>query len=188
MFSNQYFNNLKSVIDLIEFSQVDQCAQLICSYLGSSNKILICGNGGSATTASHYVTDWVKMSYVCKNKKLNAICLSDNIGALTAYANDISYDEVYSKQVEIYGVKGDLLVVISGSGNSKNVINAIKSAKRNSITTLGVLGYDGGKIKKLVDHCFHVRSFDMQICEDLHLVFGHIVMKTLTGETEEDRL
>jgi len=179
MFSKKYYSNLKSVIDLIDFSKADKCAALICSYVNTTNKILICGNGGSASTASHYVTDWVKMCFVYRQQKLNAICLSDNVGMLTAYANDISYDNIYSKQVETYGVKGDLLIVISGSGNSKNVINAVKSAKRQNVSTLAVVGYDGGEVIKLVDNYFHVPCFDMQICEDLHLTFGHIVMKTL---------
>lgn len=186
MFSRDYFEHLKSVVELIDFKQLDQCAELICSYVNSDNKILICGNGGSASTASHYVTDWVKMSFVLKKQKLNATCLSDNIGMLTAYANDISYECIYSKQVETYGVKGDLLIVISGSGNSKNVVNAIMSAKRKGISTLGILGYDGGEAMKLVDYYVHVPSFDMQVCEDLHLSFGHIVMKYLTENVLAD--
>lgn len=181
MRAEQYLKNLSEVIGLINFSDADYCADQICSYVDTPNKIMLCGNGGSASTASHYVTDWVKMCLVSKQKKLNAICLSDNIGMLTAYANDLSYDEVYSKQVESYGNRGDLLIVVSGSGNSKNVINAITSAKRNHIRTLGIVGYDGGKVKEIVDDFFHVPSFDMQICEDLHMVFGHIVMKKLTS-------
>ena len=146
------------------------------------NKILICGNGGSASTASHYVTDWVKMSLVLREKKLNAICLSDNIGMLTAYANDVNYDDVYSKQVESYGDRGDLLIVVSGSGNSKNILKAVQKAKKLQMRTIAVVGYDGGQVLGNVDEYFHVPSFDMQICEDVHLMFGHMVMKALVED------
>jgi len=179
MKAKQYFRNFGTIVKQIDFARLDQCVSQICAYANSQSKIMICGNGGSASTASHYVTDWVKMCYMLGGQKLNAICLSDNIGMLTAYANDISYDDVYSKQVESYGNEGDLLVVVSGSGNSKNIIKAVHVAKNNNIKTLGIVGYDGGEIIKITDNCLHIPSFDMQICEDLHLVFGHIVMKNL---------
>lgn len=182
MSKKKYFDAIKSVLDLVDVDSLDMCVDTICSYANGSNKILICGNGGSATTASHYVTDWVKMNLVLRDKKLNAICLSDNIGMLTAYANDISYDHVYSKQVESYGDEGDLLIVVSGSGNSKNIIKAVQKAKQIKMRTIAVVGYDGGKLVGNVDQCFHVPSFDMQICEDIHLMFGHIVMKAMVED------
>jgi len=182
MSTKQYFDTIKSVLDLVDLDSLDRCIDTICSFVNCSNKILICGNGGSASTASHYVTDWVKMSLVLREKKLNAICLSDNIGMLTAYANDVNYDDVYSKQVESYGDRGDLLIVVSGSGNSKNILKAVQKAKKLQMRTIAVVGYDGGQVLGNVDEYFHVPSFDMQICEDVHLMFGHMVMKALVED------
>lgn len=181
MSAGLYLNEVKSVLDLMNVTAVDRCINKICSYADTSKKILICGNGGSASTASHYVTDWVKMSLVVGGKKLNAICLSDNIGMLTAYANDLDYDHIYCKQIESYGNPGDLLIVISGSGNSRNVVKAAHKARELQMLSIAVVGFDGGQVSAHVDDCVHVPSFDMQICEDVHLMFGHMVMKALVA-------
>ena len=138
-----------------------------------------CGNGGSASTASHYVTDWGKMRFVNKELKFKSLCLSDNIGMLTAYGNDISYNNIFDYSLSNYGSEGDVLVAVSGSGNSENVVNAVKKAKELGIITICVVGYDGGALSDICDHVIHFEVNDMQICEDLHLSFGHVVMKAL---------
>ena len=120
-----------------------------------------------------------KMPITKKNRNLNIKSLCDNVGILTAYSNDMSYEDVFSEQVRAYGKRGDLLVLVSGSGNSANLIKANQMAKKMGIKTLAVVGYDGGKLKNICDNYVHVPSFDMQICEDIHLIFGHIVMKHL---------
>lgn len=142
-------------------------------------KIITCGNGGSASTASHYITDWNKMVNLATGKKFRGVSLCDNVGLITAYGNDLSYDDVYAGQVDALMDEGDLLVAISGSGNSPNVLKAIEAARRAGGNVLGVVGYDGGKMMPMCDHCVWVDSFDMQLCEDVHLMFGHMVMKTL---------
>jgi D-sedoheptulose 7-phosphate isomerase len=145
----------------------------------SGNKIITCGNGGSASTASHYITDWNKMVNLATGKKFRGVSLCDNIGLITAYGNDLSYENVFSGQIDALMDEGDLLVAISGSGNSPNIIKAIEAAHRAGGNVLGVVGYDGGKMLPICDHSVWVRSFDMQLCEDVHLMFGHMVMKTL---------
>lgn len=145
----------------------------------SGRKIITCGNGGSASTASHYITDWNKMIHLATGRKFRGVSLCDNIGLITAYGNDLSYDDVFSGQVDALMDEGDLLIAISGSGNSPNVLRAVEAAKRAGGKTLAVVGYDGGKLKPLCDHSVWVQSFDMQLCEDVHLMFGHMVMKTL---------
>jgi D-sedoheptulose 7-phosphate isomerase len=142
-------------------------------------KIITCGNGGSASTASHYITDWNKMVHLATGKKFRGVSLCDNIGLITAYANDLSYEDVFSGQLDALMDEGDLLVAISGSGNSKNVLKAIEAAHQAGGKVLGVVGYDGGKQMPLCDHSIWVQSFDMQLCEDIHFMFGHMVMKTL---------
>ena len=146
----------------------------------NGRKIITCGNGGSASTASHYITDWNKMVNLATGKKFRGISLTDNIGLITAYGNDLSYDDVFAGQVDAMMDEGDLLVAVSGSGNSPNVLKAIDAARRAKGEILGVVGYDGGKMKPLCDRVW-VPSFDMQLCEDVHLMFGHMVMKALCG-------
>jgi len=143
------------------------------------NKIITCGNGGSASTASHYITDWNKMVNLATGKKFRGVSLCDNVGLITAYGNDLTYADVFSGQVDALMDEGDLLVAISGSGNSPNVLKAIEAARRAGGKVLGVVGYDGGKMMPMCDHSVWVHSFDMQLCEDVHLMFGHMVMKTL---------
>jgi D-sedoheptulose 7-phosphate isomerase len=144
-------------------------------------KIITCGNGGSASTASHYITDWNKMVNLATGKKFRGVSLCDNVGLITAYGNDLSYADVFAGQVDALMDEGDLLVAISGSGNSPNVLKAIEAARRAGGIVLGVVGYDGGKMMPMCDHSVWVDSFDMQLCEDVHLMFGHMVMKTLCG-------
>ncbi len=154
---------------------------MINAAFNAGKKIITCGNGGSASTASHYITDWNKMVNLATGRKFRGVSLCDNIGLITAYGNDLSYADVFSGQVDALMDEGDLLVAISGSGNSPNVIKAIEAARRAGGNVLGVIGYDGGKMMPMCDHSVWVQSFDMQLCEDVHLMFGHMVMKTLCG-------
>lgn len=154
---------------------------LVRSKFLEGRKIITCGNGGSASTASHYITDWNKMVNLATGKKFRGVSLCDNIGLITAYGNDLSYDDVFSGQLAALMDEGDLLIAVSGSGNSPNVLKAVEYANANGGHTLAVVGYDGGKLKKLAHDSVWVPSFDMQLCEDVHLMFGHMVMKTLCG-------
>jgi D-sedoheptulose 7-phosphate isomerase len=153
--------------------------ELIRSKFESGKKIITCGNGGSASTASHYITDWNKMINLATGKKFRGISLCDNIGAITAFGNDLSYDEIFAGQLRAILDEGDLLIAISGSGNSPNVLKAVEYANANGADTLAVVGYDGGKLMPMAKQSVWVPSFDMQMCEDVHLMFGHMVMKTL---------
>ena len=146
-------------------------------------KIITCGNGGSASTASHYITDWNKMVNLATNKKFRGISLCDNVGLITAFGNDIDYDEVFSGQLRAIIDDGDLLIAISGSGNSPNVLKAVEYANSSGADTLAIVGYDGGKLLEMSKYSVLVPSFDMQLCEDVHLMFGHMVMKTLCGNS-----
>ncbi|WP_082580220.1 SIS domain-containing protein [Pelomonas sp. Root1444] len=156
-----------------------QGIDMVKAAFDSGKKILTCGNGGSASTASHYITDWNKMVNLATGRKFRGVCLCDNMGLITAYGNDLSYADVFAGQVDALMDEGDLLIAVSGSGNSPNVLKAIESARRAGGKVLGVVGYDGGKMMPMCDHSVWVNSFDMQMCEDVHLMFGHMVMKTL---------
>jgi len=177
-------NYLLSHIELVSKLDVDMLEagiDIIKEKFEAGKKIITCGNGGSASTASHYITDWNKMVNLATGKKFRGIDLCDNVVLLTAYANGLSYDDVYSGQLMSILDKGDLLIAISGSGNSPNILKAVNYANSAGATTLAVVGYDGGKLKEIAQFAVWVQSYDMQLCEDLHLMFGHMVMKSLSS-------
>ena len=177
--TNNYFKSHERLFNLIDKKSIDSSIELITKKYQKGSKIITCGNGGSAHTASHYITDWNKMIYLATGKQFKGISLCDNIGMITAYANDVNYNEIFSGQLTSILDDGDLLIAVSGSGNSENVLNAVEFANNNGADTLAIVGYDGGKLKKIAKYNFWVPSFDMQLCEDIHLMFGHITMKAL---------
>ena len=179
-----YFELHKRTWEKIDFDQIISACKLISEKAFSGQKIFIAGNGGSAYCASHYVTDWNKMITLATGKKFRGISLADNYGIVTAYANDVSYDDVFSGQLASLADAGDLCILISGSGNSKNVVAAAEFCKENAVTTLSIVGYDGGALSQISDYVVHFNVHDMQVAEDLHLMFGHMVMKALANYPE----
>jgi len=178
-----YIEEHHKVFSNLDLEQVSASSDLVVDAIRNNKKIITCGNGGSASTASHYITDWNKMYNLSTGQKLRGLCLTDNVGLISAYGNDLDFDSVFSGQIEALMDEGDLLVVVSGSGSSPNIMAAIRAARSIGAVIVGVLGYDGGKAKPLCDASFHVPSWDMQICEDIHLSFGHLIMKRICGDT-----
>jgi len=178
---NDYIDQHNSVIKNFDSQEVEQAIKIIKDTIQNKNRIAICGNGGSALTASHYITDWNKMIFTHTGMQFDGICLSDNIGLVTAYANDFSYNDIFSEQVKNLLKKDDLLITVSGSGNSENVVRATVEANKIKVHTLSISGFDGGKLKQISKNSVWIKSFDMQLCEDAHIVFGHMVMKSLCG-------
>ncbi len=181
--AKNYIDEHNKVFKKINFDSYNAASKLVLNKIKQNKKIITCGNGGSAYTASHFITDWNKMYFIATGNKLRGISLVDNVGLVTAFGNDIDYDSIFSGQLDSLLDKDDLLVVVSGSGNSGNIISAINKAHQLGAQVLGVLGYDGGKAMPLCDEVFHVPSWDMQICEDIHLSFGHLVMKLICNES-----
>ena len=138
--------------------------------------VYIMGNGGSAATASHYANDYNKGLSCLLEKKFNFVCLSDNISTLTAIANDNGYDKVFEYQLQGRATGRDLVVAISGSGNSPNILRAVMYAKSVGVKTVGLSGYDGGKLRTIADISVHVPVMSMQVAEDLHMVIDHLTM------------
>ncbi len=163
----------------LDAAAISEAIAMVESAFAANRKIITCGNGGSASTASHYITDWNKMTNLATGRRFRGVSLCDNVGLITAYGNDIAFDEVFAGQLKALMDEGDLLIAVSGSGNSPNVLEALRYANSIGSPSLGVLGYDGGKALPLCTHAVVVPSFDMQLCEDVHLMFGHMVMKTL---------
>ncbi len=182
---NNYIEQHNIVMSCLDVKEIESAISLIMDKLAKGKRIAVCGNGGSALAASHYITDWNKMVNLKTGQRFNGICLSDNVGIVTAYANDLSYVSIYSEQVKSLLLPDDLLITISGSGKSQNVVRATEVANEMEVTTLAICGYDGGDLKKISKQSVWIKSYDMQLCEDAHVMFGHIVMKSLCGSDIE---
>lgn len=178
---SNYLDAHANLRDRVDVGALQAGVNIVVQAFESGRKIITCGNGGSAYTASHYITDWNKMANLATGKKFRGISLCDNIGLVTAFANDISYEDIFSGQLKAIMDEGDLLIAVSGSGNSPNVVKAVEYANDVGGNTLAIVGYDGGKLKKIAKNSVWIPSFDMQLCEDVHLMFGHMVMKTICG-------
>jgi D-sedoheptulose 7-phosphate isomerase len=179
--SRDYLNKLSVAIESLDALAMDEAIDVIRQGWQRGNQIIALGNGGSAVTAIHFMTDWSKMISAVGDKPFRGRTLIDNIGMLTAYANDVSFSDVFSEPLKHTAQAGDVVLAISGSGNSENVIRAVELANAIGCTTIGLCGFGGGKLRKVAQHVVWVDIDDMQICEDLHAVFGHIVMQSLCG-------
>ncbi len=183
----RYSSELKAVIDKVDKSQIIRFIDLLLKHYENESHIFIFGNGGSGLTASHAVCDFNKGACLDLDKKFKFICLNDNLGSILAYSNDISYDEIFYLQLKNFLTPGDLVIGISGSGNSKNVVKAIEYARQIGAETFTLCGFDGGRLKDIdQNNCIHVPLNNMQIVEDYHMVVLHmsmnIVYKKLNGK------
>ena len=176
-----YFQRLKSAIDRLSLADINRVMSVLEQARDAGKMIFIMGNGGSAATASHYVCDFNKGISLNQEKKYKFLCLNDNLPSMMAYANDLSYDEIFVNTLSSYFQSGDVVIGISGSGNSTNVLRAIEYANRHGGITIGLSGYDGGKLKQMARYNIHVPADDMQITEDLHMVLDHCMMKILSS-------
>ena len=130
-------------------------------------------------TALHFITDWNKMIHLATGRPFRGRTLVDNMGLITAYSNDMSYQDAFVEQLKNVSLPGDLIVAISGSGNSENVIRAVKHANELGCKTLGLCGFGGGRLRDCAQHAIWVQVNDMQLCEDMHAIFGHMVMQSI---------
>jgi len=174
-----YLNKLKSTIDKIPVEDINTLMNILVQSKEQGSTIFIMGNGGSSATASHFVCDFNKGLPWSKEGKFKFLCLNDNIPSLMAYANDISFDEIFIQQLKTYFQQGDVVIGISGSGNSMNVVNALEYANSNGGVTVGLTGFNGGKVKNIAKYNVNIPIDDMQITEDLHMVLDHCMMQIL---------
>ncbi|HEY1197999.1 MAG TPA: SIS domain-containing protein [Thermoplasmata archaeon] len=165
---------------------VERIVPILLRARGEDRTIFFFGNGGSASTASHFVTDIAKVAGGTegrgKGKRFRCVSLNDNVPGLTAWANDVGYAEVFSGPLKSLAEKGDVAVAISGSGNSPNVLEAVRTARAMGLTTIGLTGMGGGKLKDLVDVALVVPSNSMQHTEDTHLITLHLLTAYLRDE------
>lgn len=164
----------------LDLEELDRAVNAVLEARERGGTIYTMGNGGSAATASHMVCDLAKgASDALGGKRFHVVCLSDNTPIVMAIANDISYEDVFVYQLREQLKPEDLLIAISGSGNSENVVRAVRYAKEMSVPVIGVTGYSGGRIKELADFQMHVNIDDMQIAEDVHMMFDHMMLRVL---------
>ncbi len=180
-----YLELEKKVIDMLSVDDINTLLNLLNKARDEKHTVFICGNGGSAATASHYCCDFNKGVSEKQHRKFRFICLGDNIPTMMAYANDISYDEVFVGPLRNLLDEGDYVIGISGSGNSENVVRAIRYANEHGGISIGITGYDGGKVKQLSRYNVHVPIDNMQITEDLHMMLDHCMMTILCKYGEE---
>jgi len=146
------------------------------------NQVFVMGNGGSASTASHFVADLLKTSITNESNRFKAMSLSDNIPVLLAWSNDDSYENIFSNQLENFVQKNDVVIGISGSGNSKNVLNAIQLANEKQAITIGLSGKGGGKLSELAKINLTIQSDDMLTIETMHLLVCHLITTIIRSE------
>ena len=181
-FTREYIGRLGTILSALDMESINSAVELIDQTWRSGKQIITLGNGGSSLTALHFVTDWNKSVFTAGGRRFRGRCLVDNVGLIMAYGNDVSFADIFIEQLKNVLDSGDLVIAISGSGNSENVIRAVQYANDNGGVTLGLCGFDGGKLKILAHHCVWANINDMQISEDVHSIFGHIVMQKLCGD------
>jgi D-sedoheptulose 7-phosphate isomerase len=176
--AKQYFEELQRVVTAISHHLIDQMADALVGAYEAGRVVYTFGNGGSASLASHLACDLGKGTAYCNGgKRFRVLALTDNVPTLTAWANDSSYEDVFSEQLRNFVQADDVAFAISGSGNSKNVLNALHVARHAGATTLGISGFQGGQMKSLCDVCMIVPSNNLQIVEDLHLATAHSIFR-----------
>lgn len=186
MYWNQYLPATITALNAIDPARLRSLARCIYNAWEAGRTVLTCGNGGSASNASHLAQDLSKGTLVEGDWSgaLRTICLCDNVSALTAWANDEGYEHVFSAQLHALGQPGDVLIAISGSGNSENVLKAVRLANKLEMHTWGICGFDGGGLLKLAHRAVHVPSEDMGIVEACHGVVFHWLVERLKAARE----
>ena len=175
----RYREELKQKIDEIEKNDIELLMTYINDAAERGGTIYLCGNGGSLANSMHIANDLQYGSHGTEKKQIKAEAIGSNNAYISCIANDRGYKYIFSDQLDNKGEDRDLLVVLSGSGKSLNIIKAIESAKDKGMKTIGIIGYDGGECMDILEHTIHIRSHDMQVCEDMQLIIMHIVTQTM---------
>lgn len=177
--AKEYLELVKQTIDKLDQSAINAAAQAFLDAYHKGGNIYVFGNGGSGATASHVAGDFLKGASYGLDKRFKMICLNDNIASMMAIANDIGYEDIFIEPLKNFIGKDDLVIGISGSGNSENVVRAMTFAKDQGVKTLALSGFNGGKISKLADISVHADVMDMEVCEDIHMIIFNIIKKEM---------
>jgi len=175
----QYIERETELLNQLDVEGIRKIAETFLEAHERESTIYVFGNGGSASTASHMMNDFNKGISEYLEKKFHVECLNDNTATVLAVANDIGYEDIFSFQLKNKVKENDVVIGISGSGNSQNVVKALEYAKTRGAVTMGWVGFDGGQVSRIADLVFHVPVHDMQIVEDFHLILNHLLMSVL---------
>jgi D-sedoheptulose 7-phosphate isomerase len=188
-FAKSYIHGLKGVLDRLPLKPVEEIIQAIEQAQNERRQVFVIGNGGSAATASHMMNDLCKGTLGHKGDapwpRLRVIALTDNVSLMTAWANDTDYDRIFSEPLKNLAQRGDLLIAISASGNSPNIIAAVEAAKHLGVKVIGLAGFGGGKLSKMADVSFVVASDEYGPVEDAHMILDHIITGYLYEKLKE---
>lgn len=176
-FFSSYLSKLNKSINSINLDNLEKASKLILKTIKKDKVIYVCGNGGSAAISNHYVCDYLKFLREKTNLKPKIISLVNNIETLTAISNDLSYDRIFEYQAQNICSKNDLLIIVSSSGNSKNIRKIINFSKKKKIKTIGFSGFNGGYLKRNASVSIHVPSMNYGISEDSHHILMHVLLQ-----------
>ncbi|MCS7207295.1 MAG: SIS domain-containing protein [Dehalococcoidia bacterium] len=183
-----YLEAVKGLVDTL-VGQVEPLIDLMYRAYQEGRTVFIIGNGGSASNASHFAQDLAKgtLPHMGVTKRIRALALTDNVSFMTALSNDIGYEVVFEEQVKTYARPGDVLVAFSGSGNSKNILRAVEWANSHGLTTVGITGFDGGRLHQIAQVKLHVPCYEMGAVESLHCLAFHWVVLALRRRIATER-
>tara|TARA_B100000575_G_scaffold291984_1_gene299208 strand:+ start:7930 stop:8553 length:624 start_codon:yes stop_codon:yes gene_type:complete len=185
-FLDGYFSGLDKACEVIDRDELSKIVETITDIIKEGNIIYTCGNGGSTAISEHFIADFLKGSSIGTTITPKFHSLSSNVPTLTAVANDIGYDEIFSFQLSRYGRHGDALISVSSSGNSPNIVHAIKKASSLGMTTISFVGFDGGEAKNISDYCIHIPIHNYGIVEDAHHILMHIISQFIRMKNLEN--
>lgn len=180
----EYFSEIKKTIDALPVDSIEEVITILQEARLKGRQVFIMGNGGSAATASHFVCDLAKRTRVAGWPHFRVIGLTDNIPLLSAYANDEGYETIFAEQLNNLIRPDDVVIGISASGNSQNVLNGIKLANKREAKTIGLTGLNGGKLRSIVQVCIHIPTTRIDQAEDFHVMIEHLITDTLSRQAE----
>jgi len=180
----EYLDEVRELLDGLPYQKIDEMADRIWEACRDGGQLLLAGNGGSGATASHLVADFQKGALTHGQRGFRVFCLSDNIPLLTAWSNDDNYDRAFAQQLRSLAVPGDVVLLLSGSGNSPNVVHAAREARSLGVFVFGLVGFGGGALAPLCDRSIVLDSRDMQQVEDVHMAIGHALYRRFLHQME----
>jgi D-sedoheptulose 7-phosphate isomerase len=184
--ATEYINLVKETLDKLNHSEIDALIEAFYTTYQHGGNIYTMGNGGSGASASHAAGDFLKGASYGLEKRFRMICLNDNLPAMMAIANDIGWDDIFVEPLKNFLQPHDLVIGISGSGNSKNVVKALEYANQQGATTVAMSGFKGGKIAEIATLSMHVPVMDMEVTEDVHMVIFNIIKKEMMARLMGD--
>ncbi len=181
-----YFERLNETLSKLKISELEKLEEIIFNAYKDNKTIFVIGNGGSASAATHWACDFSKGTKVEGKKPLRCISLTDNIAIMTAISNDISYEDVFVEQLKVFLSSGDILIGISASGNSENIVKALQYCKDNGGIAVAIVGFTGGKCREIANHTIYIPNNEYGIVEDIHIIIDHMISQKIKKRIEDE--